>query len=418
MPASGSVPGAAHALAAPRTCNVSAATCGGASAAAVDGSGAAGPAARVSAATRRASPAARVPACTCTVTWKRSAELPGSSPPASALSATSASASARRCAIVDSPSSALAGTCSMAASTARSSTAPTSAGNRPRSTTMPSSSTCMLSARLANRACSAPGCSSRSASPPRPHQPLHVRGRGAQGHRQQPRLGGRRGHPGQGAHLRIGRLAARHGRGYMVEVGQRGGDAQLLARGAEIEAGAPVQPVCAGAPPLPAVAGVELAQLAQQLVSSRIGEEVRLVAVARARACRWPAVAGADDDAPHCRRRALAVLGRLQAQTCCVCRTIPRRAQLPLKSRRQLKRFQGYGGRSLPRPGDRAAHRSAPAVPGRRSCRCPPGRQDRWVRDGAQSLAATPPSILMVSPLMKRDCSDARNSARLATSSG
>ena len=42
----------------------------------------------------------------------------------------------------------------------------------------------------------------------------------------------------------------------------------------------------------------------------------------------------------------------------------------------------------------------------------------RRAADGAQSLAATPPSILMVSPLMKRDCSDARNSARLATSSG
>ena len=46
--------------------------------------------------------AARVSAGTCTVTWKRSPGLPGSRPPASALSATSPSASARRCAIVGS----------------------------------------------------------------------------------------------------------------------------------------------------------------------------------------------------------------------------------------------------------------------------------------------------------------------------
>ena len=167
--------------------------------------------------------------------WKRSAELPGSSPPASALSATSPSASARRCAIVDSPPSALAGTCSSTASTARSSTAPTSAGNRPRSTTMPSSSTCMLNARPASSTCSASGCASRSAPPPRPHQPLHVRGGGAQRHRQQPRLGGGCGYPGQGAYLRVGQLAARHGRGDVVEVGQRDRHAQLLARGAEGE---------------------------------------------------------------------------------------------------------------------------------------------------------------------------------------
>ena len=61
------------------------------------------------------------------------------------------------------PRSALvpAGTCSSAAST-RNSNAPTSGVSRPRSTTMPSSSTCMLSVRLASRTCSASGCAARS----------------------------------------------------------------------------------------------------------------------------------------------------------------------------------------------------------------------------------------------------------------
>ena len=56
--------------------------------------------------------------------------------------------------------------------------------------------------------------------PPAAHQPLHLLcGRPAR-HRQQPRLG------------------ERAGRAEVVEVGERGGDAQLLARGTEIEAGA------------------------------------------------------------------------------------------------------------------------------------------------------------------------------------
>ena len=43
-------------------------------------------------------------------------------------------------------------------------------------------------------------------------------------------------------------------------------DAQLLASGAEIEAGAPVEPVGTGTEALPAVVAIELAQVAQQLV--------------------------------------------------------------------------------------------------------------------------------------------------------
>ena len=106
--------------------------------------------------------------------------------------------------------------------------------------------------------------------PPRPDQPLHMGGGGAQGNRQQPRFGGGRGHPGQGAHLGVGQLAAGHGRGNVVEIGQRRGYAQLLARGAEVEAGTPVEPVGAGAEALPAVPAVELPQVAKQFVGSGV----------------------------------------------------------------------------------------------------------------------------------------------------
>ena len=106
--------------------------------------------------------------------------------------------------------------------------------------------------------------------PPPTHQPLHLRGGGAAGHRQQPRLGGRGRHPREGPDLRIGKPAARHGRGDVGQLGQRGGHAQLLAGGAEVEAGAPVEPVGAGAEALPAVPAVELVQVAQQLVGGGI----------------------------------------------------------------------------------------------------------------------------------------------------
>ena len=106
--------------------------------------------------------------------------------------------------------------------------------------------------------------------PPGPHQPLHLCGGGAQGHGQQPRFGGGGGHPGQGAHFRVGQLAAGHGGGDVVEIGQRSGDAQLLAGGAEVEAGAPVEPVGAGAPTFPAVPAIELVQVAQQVVGGGV----------------------------------------------------------------------------------------------------------------------------------------------------
>ena len=102
--------------------------------------------------------------------------------------------------------------------------------------------------------------------PPRPHQPLHLRAGGAAGDGDQPRLGGRRGHPRQGTYDGVGKPAAGHGRGEVVEIGQRGRDAQLLARGAEVEAGAPVEPVGTGTEALPTMLAVELPQVTQQLV--------------------------------------------------------------------------------------------------------------------------------------------------------
>ena len=102
--------------------------------------------------------------------------------------------------------------------------------------------------------------------PPRAHQPLHLRGGGAAGDGDQARLGGRGGHAREGAHRGVGKPSAGHGGTDVVEVRERCGDAQLFAGGAEIEAGAPVEPVGAGAEALPAVVAIELAQVAQQLV--------------------------------------------------------------------------------------------------------------------------------------------------------
>ena len=56
----------------------------------------------------------------------------------------------------------------------------------------------------------------------------------------------------------------------MGQLGQRGGHAQLLAGGAVVEAGAPVEPVGAGAEALPAVLPIELVQVAQQLVGGGV----------------------------------------------------------------------------------------------------------------------------------------------------
>ena len=68
------------------------------------------------------------------------------------------------------PSAGAAGTCSSAASSARSTTAPTSGSNRPRSTTIPSSSTRRLNPRRARHIC-APSSPAAAASRSTPRQP-------------------------------------------------------------------------------------------------------------------------------------------------------------------------------------------------------------------------------------------------------
>ena len=221
--------------------------------------------AEVSAAALAASRQPRVSASTCTVTWKRSPGLPGSSPPANALSATSPNASARRCAL-------------LAASPPRPA-APAPApppgaqhhcahlGGQP----CPQHHHAVIVHPRAQRA-------PRQAHllrirlrlpvrlPPRPHQPLHLRAGGAAGDGDQARLIVGAGHPRKGAYDGVGKPAAGHGRGEVVELGQRGGDAQLFAGGAEIEAGAPVEPVGTGTEALPAMLAVELAEVTKQLV--------------------------------------------------------------------------------------------------------------------------------------------------------
>ena len=102
--------------------------------------------------------------------------------------------------------------------------------------------------------------------PPRPHQPLDLRGGGAAGDGDQARLGGGSGHAREGAHRGVGKPSAGHGRGEVVEIGECCGDAQLFAGRTGIEAGAPVEPMGAGTEALPAMLAIELAQVAQQLV--------------------------------------------------------------------------------------------------------------------------------------------------------
>ena len=138
---------------------------------------------------------------TCTVTWKRSPALPGSSPPASALSATNPSASAtplrdrrlgvrrgrrrlhqRRLHRVQQHPRPPRGSAARAAP---------ACPPRPPACAACGSPAFLLAIRL------------RVAVrlPPAAHQPFHLRRGGAAGHRQQPRFGVRRGDPGQGRGL-------------------------------------------------------------------------------------------------------------------------------------------------------------------------------------------------------------------------
>ena len=150
---------------------------------------------------------------------------------------------------------------------ARRRTAPTSADSRPRTTTEPSSSSQRSRCRswCRRRSCS-PGRTAID-PPPGTYQSLHVRGRGATREVQQVRLVLGRGHARHRADLRVGQLAATHG---VAQPGQRpecSGHPHLLAGGAQVEAGPPVQPVGTGAKALaPTVALVEPADEHEQFV--------------------------------------------------------------------------------------------------------------------------------------------------------
>jgi hypothetical protein len=91
---------------------------------------------------------------------------------------------------------------------------------------------------------------------------------------QQLALDGRRGDTGECAHLGVGDLTAAHRLRQEWQRGERAGDAQLLARRAQVESRAPHQPVSAGVEAdVPPAARVELTQHHQQLVGG--GRQLR-----------------------------------------------------------------------------------------------------------------------------------------------
>ena len=130
---------------------------------------------------------------------------------------------------------------------------------------MLASSTRVLSARLASRTCSTSGSAARSAC-------RHARTSRSicAAVAQQATATSRTSVAGVAtrvsAHQGVGKPSAGHGSTDVVQVRERCGDAQLFAGRAEIEAGAPVEPVGTGTEALPAVVAIELAQVAQELV--------------------------------------------------------------------------------------------------------------------------------------------------------
>ena len=84
---------------------------------------------------------------------------------------------------------------------------------------------------------------------PRPYDSLNMRRRACERDIQQPLLGLRRGHPGDGPHLGVRDRAAGQSGADEGQSGQRTRHSDLLARGAEVDPGAPVQPVSAGEEP-------------------------------------------------------------------------------------------------------------------------------------------------------------------------
>ena len=104
---------------------------------------------------------------------------------------------------------------------------------------------------------------------PASHDPLHVLGRAGAANVQQTLLILRRGDTGEGPDLGVRQLAASEGLRKPREIRQRPGDADLLPGGAQIDAGAPGQPLGAGAEAVvPAALGVELADQVEQVAAA------------------------------------------------------------------------------------------------------------------------------------------------------
>ena len=109
---------------------------------------------------------------------------------------------------------------------------------------------------------------------PAPHDALHVDRRPRAPHRQQPGLGLRGRHAGDGADLGVGELAARQGLGQGWQGPEGAGHPDVLPGGARGEADAPGEPLRTGAEAgVPAAPSVELADQIEQAGGRRV--EVR-----------------------------------------------------------------------------------------------------------------------------------------------
>src|SRR5262245_39511807 len=130
--------------------------------------------------------------------------------------------------------------------------------------------------------------------PPAAHNALHVGGRARAAHGEQPGLGLRHGHAGEGAHLGVRELSATQGLGEARQRAEGAGYPYALPRGAQIQAYAPGEPGGAGAEArVPPAAGIELADQVEETGSggievggqlgNLIAEAIQLLVVGRRR---------------------------------------------------------------------------------------------------------------------------------------
>ena len=230
------------------------------------------------------------------------------SPPASAAAASFSELAGASAASFSAPAGASAASSSLppsdagarrawshAASSARRSTAPTSGVKRPRTTTIPSSSTHVRSSRLAccrrSSACSTFRSMRRHARAIRSTCAAVP----ASATSSRDLLVLRRGHPRDRAHLRVRDLAAAHGVAQLRQLAEGARHAHVLAGSPQREPGPPAQPLGAREATVPAVPLVELADEHEQLVGGGLDAGRQLGdAIAEPREPREPraAVAG------------------------------------------------------------------------------------------------------------------------------